>query len=264
MFKLNNSSKLINNLVKTTNFNNNGSNKLLLINSSKSNKIFYGTKQPKEGNDMNKTNASGKDNSDNLSIKSQIFLNYDTGTERGGYMKKSLYDYDPIATKAIKESTEYFAFGDTQVGDIIKAKPEKQIIYIKSNNTIYEAIKVMNNHGIGCLLVVSEIDGSLVGIFTERDYLGKVALMGKDSKETFVQEAMTTKVLTIDSKVGVVEAMKLMTEKRFRHIPVTDEDGINVIGLVSITDLIKTLRTNQKETIKYLNNFLNDPGRYSL
>ncbi|KAN0035338.1 hypothetical protein ACTA71_004603 [Dictyostelium dimigraforme] len=262
MFKLNNSSKLINNLIKITTSNNisSSSSKLLLINSYNSNKIFYGTKQQQEEGG----NKSRKDNSDNLSIKSQIFLNYDTGSERGGYMKKSLYDYDPIATKAIEESTEYFAFGDTQVGDIIKAKPEKQIIYIKSNNTIYDAIKVMNNHGIGCLLVVSDIDGSLVGIFTERDYLGKVALMGKNSKETFVQDAMTTKVITIDSKIGVVEAMKLMTEKRFRHIPVTDEDGINVIGLISITDLIRTLRTNQKETIKYLNNFLNDPGRYSL
>lgn len=259
MFKLNNSSKLINNLIKTTTCNSSCS-KLLLINNSKSNKIFYGTKQ--EGSGNNKTSA--KDNSDNLSIKSQIYLNYDTGKEKGGYMKKSLYDYDPIATKAIKESTEYFAFGDTQVGDIIKEKQEKQIIYVKSNNTIYDAIKLMNNHGIGCLLVVSEVDGSLVGIFTERDYLGKVALMGKSSKETLVQDAMTTKVVTINSKVGVVEAMKLMTEKRFRHIPVVDEDCINVIGLVSITDLIKTLRTNQKETIKYLNNFLNDPGRYSL
>ncbi|KAM9966422.1 hypothetical protein ACTFIR_006634 [Dictyostelium discoideum] len=260
MFKLNNSSKLINNLIKTTTCNNSCS-KLLLINNSKSNKIFYGTKQ--EGSSGN-NKTSGKDNSDNLSIKSQIYLNYDTGKEKGGYMKKSLYDYDPIATKAIKESTEYFAFGDTQVGDIIKEKQEKQIIYVKSDNTIYDAIKLMNNHGIGCLLVVSEVDGSLVGIFTERDYLGKVALMGKSSKETLVQDAMNTKVVTINSKVGVVEAMKLMTEKRFRHIPVTDEDCINVIGLVSITDLIKTLRTNQKETIKYLNNFLNDPGRYSL
>ncbi|KAK5577592.1 hypothetical protein RB653_002535 [Dictyostelium firmibasis] len=259
MLKLNKSSKLINNLIKTTtnNCSSNSVSKLFVINSSSNSNKFFGTKQQGD-------KKSGSDNFDNLSIKSQIFLNYDNGSEKGGYMKKSLYDYDPIATKAIKESTEYFAFGDTKVGDIIKSKSEKQIIYIKSNNTIYDAIKTMNNHGIGCLLVVSEVDGSLVGIFTERDYLGKVALMGKSSKETYVQDAMTTKVITINSKVGVVEAMKLMTEKRFRHIPVTDEDGINVIGLVSITDLIKTLRTNQKETIKYLNNFLNDPGRYSL
>ncbi|EGC34026.1 hypothetical protein DICPUDRAFT_92298, partial [Dictyostelium purpureum] len=191
----------INFLSKVLKSNNN--NNLQIINYSTTSK------------NKNKFSSSSNNNNDtvkNVKVNSSFYYNYNKNGEikQGGYVKKSLYDYDPLAkTPAIKNSTEYFAFGDTPVGEIIKSKHEKNIIFIKENDTIYQAIKEMDKHGIGALLVTSEKDGSLIGIFTERDYLGKVALLDKDSKTTKVSEAMTRNVTTICEKTGVVEAMHL-------------------------------------------------------
>ncbi|KAF2078228.1 hypothetical protein CYY_000419 [Polysphondylium violaceum] len=232
-----------------------------LINNSGSNNSSIGS----FGNSRFYSSSPDKSNSTVHLTKNEFYYHY-TPKDQSGYMKKSLYDYDPLAKdhQLIKTAeSEYFVFGDKTVGEILKSKENKELLTINDSDTIYQAIEKMENHGVGALLTVDKETGSLVGIITERDYLGKCALRGLSSKEAKVSDIMTRGVKTISPNLCVVEVLAIMTKERFRHIPVTDESGSKVIGLVSITDLIKVLQKNQKDTIKYLREFLNDSTGYS-
>jgi len=105
---------------------------------------------------------------------------------------------------------------------------------------------------IGALLVM-EAD-NLVGIFSERDYARKIALAGKSSMDTPVREVMTKEVVCITRQCTMVESMELMTEKRFRHLPVKEDN--KVIGLISIGDVVKSIISDQEFTIKQLENYI--------
>ncbi len=123
---------------------------------------------------------------------------------------------------------------------------------IAPDASVLEAIKLMSDRGIGALLVM---DGEvLAGIVSERDYTRKVVLQGRASKDTRVEDIMTAEVVTATPELTLDQAMRLLTERRIRHLPIT-RDG-RVIGVVSIGDMVKTLITLQKETIEQLQHYI--------
>jgi len=123
-------------------------------------------------------------------------------------------------------------------------------------DTVYDAIALMAEKGVGALVVLSE--GRLVGIVSERDYARKVILKGKSSRDTLVQEIMTSPVVTVEPHRTVVECMRTMTAHRIRHLPVVE--GGALAGIVSIGDLVNSIISAQAETIQHLRNYVT--GQY--
>ena len=128
-----------------------------------------------------------------------------------------------------------------------------EIFSVPSGASVYSAIDMMAEKGVGALLVVD--DGSLVGVVSERDYARKVILKGKSSKDTFVREIMTPSPATINCNTSVEEALELMTKNRFRHLPVLNAEG-RIAGVLSIGDLVKWIITSQDETIAHLEHYI--------
>ncbi len=110
----------------------------------------------------------------------------------------------------------------------------------------------MAEKNIGALPVLA--GGQLVGIFTERDYTRKVALMGKTSKETRVREVIAREILTVTPDDSVEDCMRLMTENRVRHLPVVE--GVNVIGIISIGDLVNWIISTQNAAIEQMEQYI--------
>ena len=118
--------------------------------------------------------------------------------------------------------------------------------------TVFEAIKLMAEHNIGALLVMS--GGRLDGIFTERDYTRKVALQGKTSKETSVFEILSKKCVTVSPDYSVEDCMRMMTENRVRHLPVVE--GGYVVGIISIGDLVNWIISTQNAAIEQMEQYI--------
>jgi CBS domain-containing protein len=143
------------------------------------------------------------------------------------------------------------------VSTVLRRKSgDRQILSIGPDASVYEAIAMMAENSIGALLVVS--NGLLVGILSERDYARKVVLQSRSSKDTRVSDIMSTPVITVSPAHTVEECMRLMTDKRIRHLPVVD--GSSIVGIVSIGDLVRSVITLQGETIQYLQQYIN--GNY--
>ena len=137
------------------------------------------------------------------------------------------------------------------VNQILNAKG-KNVYSVRSTTTVYEALKVMGEKNIGAILI---IDGSeLKGILSERDYARKIVLKDKSSKETLVDEIMESTVFTIKLSDNLEDCMELMSTKRIRHLPVL-EDEI-VVGIISISDVVKAIIELQKDTINHLNSYI--------
>ncbi len=114
--------------------------------------------------------------------------------------------------------------------------------------SVYDALRMMSDKDIGAVLVV---DGEqIVGILSERDYARKVVLLGKTSRETRVDEIMSSKVFTIHPDQTVEEAMELMTNKHIRHLPVVE--GRDLLGMISIGDVVKAIIFKQREALSQL------------
>ncbi|EGG21648.1 hypothetical protein DFA_01534 [Cavenderia fasciculata] len=185
---------------------------------------------------------------------------YTTNNIRG-----SLYEYEPLSENIVvtaREQNNYFVFGDKKVGEILEKKKDNEIVTVGEHELIINAIRKMVDKKIGSILVVNS-ENKLKGIFSERDYLSKVNLAGLSSRESPVEQVMTKNVKTIKSDTCTLDAMKIMTTKKFRHLPVVDNNK-HIIGVVSIQDLINSVHSNQKETIKYLREFISDSNSYSL
>lgn len=118
--------------------------------------------------------------------------------------------------------------------------------------TVFEAIKLMADKNIGSLLVMS--GGKLGGVFTERDYTRKIALHGKNSRETRVWEIIPREVITVTPDDSVEDCMRLMTESRVRHLPVVE--GTNVVGIVSIGDLVNWIISTQNAHIEQMEQYI--------
>ena len=123
---------------------------------------------------------------------------------------------------------------------------------IAPNAMVYDAIQLMADKNVGALPVVE--NGKLVGIISERDYTRKVVLKGKSSKDTPVRDIMTHEPITAHSSDSVSECMRVMTDKRVRHLPVME--GTKMIGIVSLGDLVMRIISAQTATIDHLESYI--------
>ena len=119
--------------------------------------------------------------------------------------------------------------------------------------TVFDALQLMADHGIGALLVLQH--GKPIGLFSERDYARKLALRGLRSRETPVSVVMSSPVITISPDASVQEGMQVMTELFVRHLPVVDGVG-NLLGMVSIGDLVKAVIQDQQTLIEQLESYI--------
>ncbi|HFE37211.1 MAG TPA: CBS domain-containing protein [Gammaproteobacteria bacterium] len=131
-------------------------------------------------------------------------------------------------------------------------KKGTEIWHIGPEDTVYKALEVMGNKGVGALCVL--LNDELVGIISERDYARKVILKGRISRETKVKEIMTRHVYHSHPEQNIEECLVLMNEKRIRHLPVID--GTKIVGMISTGDVVKEIITEQKYTIKQLENYI--------
>lgn len=123
---------------------------------------------------------------------------------------------------------------------------------IHPDAAVYDAIEMMADKGVGALMVLD--GGAVVGVISERDYARKVILRGRSSKDTAVKEIMTARVIYARPDQTVEECMALMTEKRIRHLPVVD--GEDLLGVISIGDLVKTMLAEQQFVIEQLEQYI--------
>ncbi len=142
-----------------------------------------------------------------------------------------------------------------RIADVLGRKGAR-VHTIAPTDTVFDAVKRMVELNTGSLLVV---DGREVcGIITERDYLRRIVLEGRTSKSTRVAEIMTERVVVVEPGTDVQEAMAIMTGRRIRHLPVLD--GEDLVGLVSIGDLVKQVSQDRKYEIQYLTDYIT--GKY--
>jgi CBS domain-containing protein len=136
--------------------------------------------------------------------------------------------------------------------DSILARKGGEIFSVLPDATVFEAIEMMDQKNVGALAVME--NDRLVGMISERDYTRKVFLRGKRSRETKVAEIMSTNVTTARPQEGVDECLRVMTEKHIRHLPVLD--GENMVGIISIGDLVKWVIATQSAAIEHLENYI--------
>lgn len=140
----------------------------------------------------------------------------------------------------------------TTVRQILEGKKTAAIISVSPDVSVYEALELMAAREVSAVLVLEA--NRLVGIFTERDYARKLALKGRTSKQTLVSEMMTQNLLTISPSQTVEDVMEIMTENRFRHLPVVERGQL--IGIVTIGDAVKAVIDAQQQTIRQLEGYI--------
>ena len=126
------------------------------------------------------------------------------------------------------------------------------VLEIEAEASVFEAVQLMVEMNVGSLLVTE--GGEIAGIVTERDYLRRVTLEGRAERETAVREIMSSPLIVASPETTVDECMALMTDRRIRHVPVVEDD--QVVGLVSIGDLVKFKSKLQTFEIQYLTNYI--------
>ena len=137
------------------------------------------------------------------------------------------------------------------VQDLLSAKGDA-VWSIAPDQTVYDAIALMSEKNVGALMVVE--NGELKGIVTERDYAREVVLRDRSSRTTKVSEIMTGNVTSVTPKQGIDDCMLLMTEKRFRHLPVVDQGKL--VGVLSMPDLVRAVVEEQQYVIDQLENYI--------
>ncbi len=142
-----------------------------------------------------------------------------------------------------------------RVVDILEEKG-RDVLRIDADATVLEAVQLMVDENVGSLLVTE--GGEIAGIVTERDYLRRVTLEGRTAEETRVGEIMSSPLVVVDPETTIEECMAVMTDRRIRHLPVAAGD--DVVGLVSIGDLVKYTSRQQSFEIRYLTNYITAAG----
>ncbi len=129
---------------------------------------------------------------------------------------------------------------------------ETQVGQLAPSDTVFEALKSLAQYGVGAMVVMDQ--GVLVGVISERDYTRKIALQGKNSKETTVAEIMTRDVVTVTPQTGTRACMALMSRRKIRHLPVVD--GSKVLGMISIRDIMNDIIAEHERTISQLTSYI--------
>ena len=139
------------------------------------------------------------------------------------------------------------------VAQLLKANDQSNFLRVAPDVSVFVALELLSTLRVGALMVM---DGErLIGIFSERDYCRKVALKGRNSKETTVADIMTSEVISVPSTTGTRTCMALMNEKHFRHLPVVDGD--KVLGLISMRDIMADVIADHEFTINQLETYVN-------
>lgn len=138
------------------------------------------------------------------------------------------------------------------VSEILK-RHDGTLWHVRPEDTVFDALKLLADYEVGALMVMER--GQLVGVFSERDYTRKVALQGRNSKDTRVSEIMTRAVIVVSPLTRTRDCMALMREKRIRHLPVVDKGTVQ--GMISIRDLMDDIIADHESTIAQLESYIN-------
>ena len=138
-----------------------------------------------------------------------------------------------------------------RVSEILRGK-QADVLKIDASATVFDAIKKIVEQNVGSILVTRDDD--VVGIMTERDYLRKIAIFGRTSHDTLVGEIMSSPLIYVTPETSIEESMAIMTDRRIRHLPVVEND--EVVGIVSIGDVVKFQSREQSFQIKYLTEYI--------
>jgi CBS domain-containing protein len=136
--------------------------------------------------------------------------------------------------------------------DVLRAKSSQHTYHVSPDTTVFEAIGLMSDKGIGAVIVME--GDQLVGMFSERDYTRKIALMDRSSRTTLVSEIMTTMLTTVEPSTSIEQCLSLMTDKHIRHLPLLKEGKL--VGMLSIGDLVKTMIAEQQKMIDQLQSYI--------
>ena len=140
----------------------------------------------------------------------------------------------------------------TTAEQVLSAKPDHAIYTTTPDASVFEAVSEMARRNVGALMVMAGED--VVGIVTERDYARKIVLLARASRDTEVQDIMSTPVMYVRPTQTVEECMALMTDKRLRHLPVMDKGELR--GVISIGDLVKQVIADQRHHIEQLEHYI--------
>ena len=140
-----------------------------------------------------------------------------------------------------------------RVSDILRGKG-RDVLQIEATATVFDAVKRMVEANVGSILVTD--GGQIVGIMTERDYLRKITLEGRTSRETQVGEIMSAPLVYVTPQTTIEECMAVMTDRRIRHLPVVEGEQEDVVGVVSIGDVVKYQSREQSFQIQYLTDYI--------
>lgn len=138
------------------------------------------------------------------------------------------------------------------VAQVVQTKHIKQVHTVDADDTVLNALQKMADFNIGALPVIEH--GKVIGVISERDYARKCVLKGRASVGTLVREIMSSPAITVHSKMNVQECLSLITDRHLRHLPVL-EDG-QLVGLISIGDLVKETIAEQEELIRQLEQYI--------
>ena len=141
----------------------------------------------------------------------------------------------------------------SRIGELLAVKGGGAVHTIRPSATVFEAVSRMVENNVGALLVTDD-SNHVAGIITERDYLRRIAVEGRTSKTTLVEEIMSHPVVYVSADTGLEEAMAVMTERRIRHLPVMAGEILE--GIVSIGDLVKFQSHQRAHQIKYLTDYI--------
>ena len=137
------------------------------------------------------------------------------------------------------------------VSELLKQR-DGTLWHVRPDDSVFSALELLSRYEVGALMVME--GGRLVGVLSERDYTRKIALQGRNSKETRVEEIMTRNVYIVAPGTGTRNCMALMSEKKIRHLPVVD--GATVLGMISIRDILDDIIADHEATIAQLENYI--------